>query len=140
MSIFETRYFQKFNFSNKQIEKYFASAHKDIKIAERSRITDVKFLFTYNSFIKLGITLIASYGYKVKSRSGHHVKIIEQMSKILHDEDIEAVGNQMRKTRNTELYDGGIIITDKQTTSFFLFTKKLFPKINILIKKKLNKL
>ncbi len=56
---FEDKYFKKLNFNQKQIEKYLNSALRDISIAKESKITEVQFQFTYNSLIKLGITLIA---------------------------------------------------------------------------------
>ncbi|HUS50283.1 MAG TPA: hypothetical protein VMZ91_08955, partial [Candidatus Paceibacterota bacterium] len=119
-------YFKKFNFSKKQVQKYLDSALKDIKIAEESKIAEVKFQFAYNSLIKLGIALVACRGYKVSSRMGHHTKILEKMSKILGDKNILMYGNEMRKTRNKELYDGGVIITNKQTEEYFDFILKVY--------------
>lgn len=113
--IFDTKYFKKMDFSQNQIEEYFNSAIKDMKIAEKYDDPEVRFEFVFKSLIKFGITLIASYGYKVNSRKGHHQKILEKMSEILDNNDILVSSEVIRKTRNTEFYDGGTIITEKQS-------------------------
>lgn len=128
MIIFEDKYFKKFKFSKNQIDRFIDSAFKDLNIAKDSNIPEVRFQFAYNSFIKLGIALIACFDYKVSSRSGHHAKVLEKMSEILGEEDILLYGDKMRKSRNMELYDGGIIITDKQAEEYLYFLKKTYKK------------
>jgi hypothetical protein len=103
------------DFSQRQIENYFISAIKDMKIAEKYDDHEVRFQFIFNSLIKFGITLIAFHGYKVNSRKGHHQKVLEKMSEILGNDDILITSEIIRKNRNTEFYDGGIIITNKQS-------------------------
>lgn len=137
---FEDKYFKKFNFSRRQVENYLNSVLKDLKIAKESKITEVKFQFAYNSFIKLGIVLIACCGYKVSSRTGHHRKIIEKIAEILKDQDILIYGNEMRKIRNTELYDGGVFISDKQTEEYLNFILKVFESSQKFFKKYFNTL
>jgi len=73
MITFDSKYFQKFEFKRGQAEKYLQAAYRDLKIAGRSNIAEVEFQFAYNGLIKLGIALISRYGYKVRSRSGHHI-------------------------------------------------------------------
>ena len=138
---FENKYFRKFGFTKNQIKQYLSSAYKDLKIARSASIAEVEFQFAYNSFIKLGIGLIACYGYRVKSRSGHHIKILEKASEILKDRNILIYGNQMRKTRNTELYDGGsAMITDKQADEYFKFVEKTFDSSRKIFKEYLSTL
>lgn len=137
---FEDKYFRKLNFSRKQVEKYLNSALRDLAIAKESKITEVQFQFAYNSFIKLGITLIACSGYKVSSRAGHHIKILEKMSDILKDQNILIYGNAMRKVRNIELYDGGIFITKKQTEEYLNFVLKASILLQGFVKKHFNAL
>jgi len=137
---FEDKYFKKFNFSRKQVENYLKSALKDLNIAKESKITEVKFQFAYNSFIKLGIALIACRGYKVSSRTGHHRKILEKIAEILNDKDILIYGNEMRKIRNTELYDGGIFISDKQTEEYLNFILQIFESSQRFFKQYFNTL
>ena len=63
------------------------------------------------------------------------------MAEILGNKDILAYGNQMRKTRNTELYDGGsMMITGKQSVEYLNFTEKLFDSSREIFKKYLGTL
>jgi len=138
---FEKQYFRKFNYRNNQVEKYIKSAIKDLKIAKASKVPEIIFQFSYNAFIKLGIYLIAGYSYKIKSKTGHHIKIIEKIAEILNDKNISAYGNRMRKTRNLELYDGGgILITQKQARAYFVFVEKLFFQSKNVLKNQSNSL
>lgn len=137
---FGPKYFRKFDFSRNQIKKYLESAYKDLNIAKRDCIAEVKFQFSYNALIKLGIVLIGCYGYKVKSRAGHHIKILEKTALILKDENIDLDGNRMRELRNTELYDGGILISDKQAGEYCDFVKSVFAKSDEFLKEKLARL
>ncbi|EKE20517.1 MAG: hypothetical protein ACD_7C00542G0002 [uncultured bacterium] len=100
----------------------------------------MRFQFAYNAFLKLGISLMSCYGFKVRSRAGHHIKILEQTALILNDENITAYGNQMRKTRNSELYDGTMSITKKQTDAYFHFVEKTFKQSEPIFKKHLHSL
>lgn len=86
MIAFDPKYFKQFAFKPNQTEKYLRAAYRDLKIANRSGVAEVEFQFTYNALIKLGIVLISRLGYKVKSRSGHHIKILEKMALILGDQ------------------------------------------------------
>jgi hypothetical protein len=122
--IFDPKYFKKMDFSQRQIENYFISAIKDMKIAEKYDDPEVRFQFIFNSLIKFGITLIAFHGYKVNSRKGHHQKVLEKMSEILGNDDILITSEIIRKNRNTEFYDGGIIITEKQSEEYLSFLKR----------------
>jgi hypothetical protein len=124
--IFDPKYFKKMDFSQRQIENYFISAIKDMKIAEKYDDPEVRFQFIFNSLIKFGITLIAFHGYKVNSRKGHHQKVLEKMSEILGNDDILITSEIIRKNRNTEFYDGGIIITEKQSEEYLSFLKKVY--------------
>jgi len=134
--IFDTKYFKKMDFSQNQIEEYFNSAIKDMKIAEKYDDPEVRFEFVFKSLIKFGITLIASYGYKVNSRKGHHQKILEKMSEILDNNDILVSSEVIRKTRNTEFYDGGTIITEKQSKEYLSFLKEVYNLSKSLLSSK----
>ncbi len=136
---FETKYFREFKYTKIGVEKYLKSAYKDLNIAKEAIVEDVIFQFSYNALIKLGISLLAIYGYKVSSRRGHHIKIIEKMAEILKDEDIELFGNKMRKYRNTELYDGGnSIVSKKQARGYLEFVEKSFKKSEKIFKDRLG--
>lgn len=132
MTDFEDRYFQKLQFTEAQIRQYFDSAKRDLDIAEHSNIAEVRFKFAYDALIKIGIALIAKQGYKVRSQPGHHVKILEKLSQITGDTDVEILGNKMRQDRNKDFYEGGTIITDKETKEYLGFVKTVFDKAQSL--------
>lgn len=125
---FDTKFFQRKKFEDKTISRYLRNSIKDLNIAVRSREPEVIFNFSYSSLIKSGIVLIASFGYRVKSRMGHHVKILEKLSEILNDKDIEIIGDKMRKKRNLDLYEGGIIIDSKEAKNYLNFVKRIIKK------------
>ena len=128
---FENQYFRKLVFAEKQIKQFLDSAKHDLKIAESSGIKDVVFKFSYDALIKLGIFLIAKRGYKVRSTSGHHVKILEKLSDILQDNDILIMSNKMRQERNINLYDGVFFISEKDSHEYLNFIKNIFKKAGI---------
>ena len=128
---FESQYFQKLVFKEGQIEQFIKSARHDLKIAEESNVADVVFKFSYDVLIKIGIVLIAKKGYKVRSATGHHVKILEKMSQILKDEDILVLGNKMRQERNFNLYDGGFFVGEKDSREYLDFVKGVFKKVDV---------
>ncbi len=132
---FETKYFQKKKFTEKTIARYFNNALKDLQIASNSKHAEVMFKFSYDSLIKGGIALIAFYGYKVKSRQGHHVKILEKLSQILENKEIEIIGDRIRKKRNLDLYDGGIIISKNEARVYLNFVKNVIIMIEKCFKK-----
>lgn len=66
MSMFETNFFRKFNFTDQQIATYLDSARKKLLIAEQFRNTEVRFKFSYDALVKLTVKLCAFKGYKLK--------------------------------------------------------------------------
>jgi len=130
---FDDKYFSDFNFTKEQIRKNYDNALKDLKIAIEDKIIEVKFTYTYSAFVKGGITLLSFYNKKVKSMPGHHVKIIEVMADALKDQNIEIIGSAMRSKRNTDFYDGGIEVTQKETAEYLEFTDNILHKIKKII-------
>ena len=131
MISFESQHFQKLAFKDEQIDQILKSALHDLKIAEESDIPDVIFKFSYDALIKLGIALIAKEGYKIRSTTGHHVKILEKLSQLLKDEDILVLGNKMRQERNVNLYDGGLFVAEKDSREYLCFVQSVFKKADI---------
>lgn len=125
---FDTKFFQKKKFEQRIILRYFHSALKDFKIAFGAKHPEVIFKFSYDALIKTGITIIALYGYRIRSRRGHHIKILEKLSQILDDENIIILGDKMRKKRNLDLYEGGTIISHKEAKDYLNFTKETIRK------------
>ena len=130
---FEDKHFDKFDFSKEQIKQYFANALRDLDIAKKDKINEVRFNYAYTSLIKGGIALLSSYGRRVKSLPGHHMKIIEKMSQILKDDTINTIGNLMRSKRNIDLYSGGIDVTEKECKEFVEFSEKVLDKVKKLL-------
>jgi len=128
---FENQYFQRLAFKEGQIEQFLKSALHDLGIAESSNIPDIVFKFSYDALVKLGIALIAKKGYKIRSTTGHHVKILEKLSQILKEEDILVLGNKMRQERNTNLYDGGFFVGEKDSREYLDFVKSVFKKADV---------
>jgi hypothetical protein len=125
---FETQFFQKVGFTPEQLKQYFISAERDYGIAHQDEIPEVRFKFSYDALIKIGIVLIARHGYKVRSQPGHHVKIIEKLGEILADEDLDIFGNTMRQRRNKDFYDGGAIITETEAQQYVDFVALVIEK------------
>ena len=131
---FETKFFERRKFEEKTIKKYFAGAERDFKIARENKHPEVVFKFVYDCLIKLGITLIVALGYRIKSRIGHHIKILEKLSQILDNKDIEIMGEAMRKKRNFDLYEGGAIISEKEAGEYFNFVKTILSESEKFLK------
>jgi hypothetical protein len=135
MSIsFESKFFEKRKFEDKTIQKYFRGAQRDFKIAAENKHPEVTFKFSYDCLIKLGITLIVSQGYRIKSRTGHHIKILEKLSDILDNKDIEIMGEAMRKKRNFDLYEGGAIIAEKEAKEYLSFVRIIISESEKFLK------
>lgn len=130
---FEDKYFTKFKFTPEQIRKNFDNALKDLNIAKRDSILEVKFNYAYTALIKAGIALLSSRAIKVKSAVGHHIKIIEKTSQILKDDTIADIGNIMRSKRNLDLYAGGIEVTEKECSEYVAFIDKVILKIKLCL-------
>ena len=126
---FPSDYFQKMKFTPGQLQQYLRSAENDLRIAQHSHVPEVIFKFSYDAFIKLGITMIARQGYKVRSVVGHHMKIIEKFSQLLRNVDVGVFGNKMRKMRNIDFYNGGAFITERDSKEFLLFVQSIFPRV-----------
>ena len=130
---FEDKYFIKFKFTSEQIKKNFNNALKDLNIAKRDRILEVKFNYAYSAFIKAGITLLSYYQIRIKSVPGHHIKLIEKTAEILKDATVCDIANAMRSKRNLDLYAGGIVVTEKECREYIKFVKGVLEKIEKII-------
>ncbi|MBI3616402.1 MAG: hypothetical protein HY211_07800 [Candidatus Omnitrophica bacterium] len=129
MKGFEKEYFQRFEFTRDQVERYFKNALRDLEIARKDSIPEVKFSYGYQALIKAGIALLAHVGQvRVRGIPGHHVKILGKMSEILRDDDLMMVGNAMRMKRNDDFYGGGTIVTEKEAVDYFRFVENVLRK------------
>lgn len=120
--------FVKFDFSPRQINNYFNAASRSFKIASTAANPQVVFMFSYDSLIKLAIAVCAKNGLRVKARAGHHIELLEKMSEFMSDKDINEIGSKMRRKRNLDLYDGGIIMSEKEAGEYKNWLKAVFTK------------
>ena len=123
---FSDSQFQKIKFSKKQLADFFSSAENNLKNAQKTDIPEVIFLLCYNSVIKLGIYLIAKKGYKVRSIPGHHYQILKSLGEITHLYNETNYLQDVRQKRNIDLYEGGAIMTQKESDDLLKITKKIF--------------
>ena len=133
--LFDAKYFRKFKFTPEQVVKNLENAFKDLNIAGEVNIPDVRFNYTYTALIKSGIALLSYHQIKVKSAPGHHIKIIDQMGRLLKDEEIVNVGNVMRSKRNKGFYGGGAEATAKECREYLAFAEKILKKTKKIIQK-----
>jgi hypothetical protein len=125
----DSQFFQKFSFSKEQVRKYLQAAERDWKIARGSDVADVVFRFSYDALLKLAVYVAACSGLRVRSITGHHIKLLEKLSEALQDEDAFYVANEMRQKRNFDLYQGGSLITDKDAESYLSFVNSVFKSV-----------
>jgi len=130
---FEDKYFQSFNFTKNQVRKNLDNAIKDLGIAKKDQILEVKFSYAYSALIKAGLTLLSHFNKKIKSVPGHHVKIIEVLAWALNDDSINDIGNAMRTKRNLDMYSGGIEITEKECRTYIDFVINIINLIRKVI-------
>jgi len=130
---FEDRYFVKFKFTKEQIKRNFNNALKDLEIAKKDEILEVKFNYAYNSLIKAGIALLSYYQIKAKSVVGHHIKILEKLGEILKDNSVIDIGNIMRSKRNLDFYGGGIEVTEKECREYINFVEDVLSGVKKII-------
>lgn len=118
--------FEKFIFSSNQVSKYYKSALRDLNIARRAEDSEVTFRFCYDALLKLAISVAAKNNLRVKSRQGHHIKLIDKLAEILKNEDIKVIGQEMRSKRNWDLYGGGVIISKKEAREYLKWAENIF--------------
>ncbi len=81
------------------------------------------------ALVKAGIFCIARAGYRIGSKPGHHQKIVEMLSSILENKNIDIIGNKMRRDRNADLYDSTGRYNDKEVEEYFSFVSAIVKKL-----------
>jgi uncharacterized protein (UPF0332 family) len=130
---FDDKYFQSFHFSKEQVSDHLNNANKDLNIAKKDNIPEVKFTYAFSALIKAGLALLSHNNQKIKSVPGHHIKIIDALAQILKDESINDVGNAMRSKRNLDMYSGGVEITEKECREYLDFVDGVLNRIKTII-------
>jgi len=118
--------FEKFSFTEKQINRHYKSCLRDFSIASKSEIPEVAFRFCYDAIIKLSITICAKNNLRVKARAGHHVELIEKLSEFLKDREIVIIANEMRIKRNKDLYGEGVLMSNIDAKDYVRWAKGVF--------------
>ncbi|HLF18765.1 MAG TPA: hypothetical protein VI749_07735 [Candidatus Omnitrophota bacterium] len=126
---FDKDFFISQKFTQAQLGKYRKSAKRNLDIAGRHGEPEVVFHFSYMALIMIGIYYLAKEGYRVKSRPGHHKKIIEALSEILGSQDVLVVGERMRKSRNRDMYNADMLIAKKEASEYLQFVEGLFKAL-----------
>jgi hypothetical protein len=126
-------HFAKFNFSQGQIRKNLDNALKDLAIAKKDKILEVKFNYTYTALLKAGIALLSMHKIKIRSIPGHHIKLIDTLAQILEDEAIADIGHVMKMKRNQDLYAGGIEVTHKECLEYLNFVERVVETVRKMI-------
>jgi len=135
----EDNSFKKVKFTRQQIKVYLENALKDLRIAKQSSIPEVKFNYSYTALLKAGVALIGGIKeMKVRSVPGHHIKILEMMSKIMVDDSVFSIGNAMRMKRNTDLYEGGILVSEKESADYCKFVEKVTERVKNILRRKIG--
>lgn len=125
---FDKAFFVPQKFSLEDLERFKASARRDLEIARTSGHAEVKFHFTYMALVKAGIFCAAQEGVRVKSKPGHHQKILETLAMVAGNEDVLVMGDKMRRDRNADLYDSTGRYNDAEIEQYFSFVSNLLEK------------
>lgn len=120
--------FEKFLFSKLQVDKYYKAACRDFKMLKKSLEPEIIFFLCYNIIIKTSIAICAKNGLRVKSRVGHHIELISKLADFIGDKEVEIVADKMRIKRNKDLYEGGVIITEKEAEYYYKFCSELIKQ------------
>ena len=131
MKKLDSQFFKKQTFTKEQLEAFERSAKEDLSIAGESEYTQVRFRFSYDALLKLGILMVAKQGYKVRSIPGHHIKILEALSLLSETPDVEVVADTMRQKRNLDLYEGGALISESEALEYLRFVRELFRSLKL---------
>lgn len=129
------KFLTEFSFTPEQVRKNLQNALRDLEIAKKDEILDVKFAYAYTALLKSGIALLSCRNKKVRSIPGHHVKIIEYLAEALQDTAIEDLGNAMRQKRNVDLYAGGTDITAKECAEYLEFVESVVLNVQLKVGK-----
>jgi len=129
MNDFDEKFFKKFAFTKDQIAVNIRNAKRDFEIAKNDVYIEVRFTYAYNALIKAGIALLSKNGLRVRSVPGHHIKIVESLSRLLKDEEIRIIGDQMREKRNVGFYLGGTAVTEKECGEYLEFVGRIIQRL-----------
>lgn len=120
--------FEQFDYSSEQIRKYYDAAAKDLRLAELANAPELVFYACYNVMIKTAMAVCAKNNLRVKSRTGHHIELIDKLVEYLEYSEIKDVADKMRSKRNRDLYDGGTVTSEKEAEFYLSLCQELVAK------------
>ena len=120
--------FEQFNYSSEQIRKYYDAAVKDLRLAEQANAPELVFYACYNIIIKTAMAICAKNNLRVKSRTGHHIELIDKLVEYLEYSEIKDAADKMRSKRNRDLYDGGTVTSEKEAEFYLALCQELINK------------
>ena len=129
MNGFEPEYFKKTVFTQVQVSSFLRNAFRDLNIASKDSFPEVRFMFSYQALVKAGIAYLAKSGVKVRTVSGHHLKVLDKLGELLKDQDVSALGNAMRMKRNEDLYGEGGFVSLKEAEEYLKFVKTVLERV-----------
>lgn len=125
--------FENFSYPPEQVKKYYQAAVKDLRLITKEKAPEVVFYISYNVLIKAAMAVAAKNNLRVKSRTGHHVELIQKLAEILRNPEIEDAANRMRSKRNRDLYDGGVATSQKEADFYLSFCKDLIKQVDFYL-------
>ena len=125
--------FTNLNYSDKQIEKYYQAAAKDLSLAFSTSAPELAFYACFNVIIKIAMAVCAKNNLKVKSRTGHHTELINKLASYLNDDEILIIASKIKTKRNRDLYDGGTETSEKEAAYYLEFCDKLIKQADVYL-------
>ncbi|MDP2944145.1 MAG: hypothetical protein Q8N57_01055 [bacterium] len=120
--------FEKFIFSLEQIKRYYQAAARDFSMLDKKIPPEIAFYLCYNIIIKVAMAVCAKNNIRVKSRIGHHIELIGKLAEFLDEPETEVTANKIRTKRNRDLYDGGMLTSQKEADFYLQFCRNLMKK------------
>ena len=122
------KFFQKQTFNPVIIKRYFNKAKYELDLGKDSKWPEIQFTQAYKTLIRIGITLMATLDYRVKSQEGHHIVIIDNLAEMLDDKRINTMGDDMRIKRNVDWYGDSIPVTEQESMMYLSFVEEVIKR------------
>jgi len=132
---FNEELFQKQIFDASTVKKFLREAEVDLGLAYQNSEPRAQFWFVYSSFLRCGMALMATRGYRVRSKEGHHIFIIQKIAEILNDSSILDAGDYMRKKRNKDAYREIVSPTEEEISRYLNFVSDIYKRTEYYISK-----
>ena len=129
---------QKVDFA--QIGQFLAGAERKLAAAGKTLAIDEEaaYQLAYEAMLKASLGFMLSFGVRPRSQPGHHIVVIEFVSKQLGapHRGLMDLFDRMRRKRNQALYDATGLITKHEAEQAIVSAKTLIDILKAEIKKK----